>query len=202
MIGLSTTPVFDEFTPSLHPICSLIDFSSISQVQKWILYLIIEKKLSRKQITNEYYQFYHSTLSAEALGTCIKRTAQSRFWEKGMSGGNDFYLCEQDMKELITNIRENARVNHAYDTTSIREDAYQLKVERNNLTVKALRMLKADKFADETEKKDIEYPCRHWVNGIIERLQSKLFYPIFIEAKRFYHVRKTKFRNSSIIVVI
>ena len=173
-------------TPKMQPLIELIDIGILTIQQQFVLCLIVNYGATREKIMSYWKQVFHETLSADALGTCINRTCLSIIWEKGMSGGNNYYLNDQDTETLCVDVREKARMDRAYDTTSILEEAYRLKLLRIDKAIKALEILKAWKYAEKLQKTTIEKPTRQWVNSLLERINAKLVYPIFLESKRYF----------------
>ena len=166
-----------------------VDFTTLTREQQWVLHLIVDEKLTRNQIIERWKRDKHQTLSMEALCNCIKRIALSIPWHKGMSGGNMCYLCPQDLKYLERRIRECAEIDQAYDTDSIIEEAQKIKGLRVQIAIDVLQFLKADKYAQDLSKEEIKPPTRQWVNTILPKINTKLFYPIFIDTKRFLACR-------------
>ena len=80
----------------------LIDDMDFSDEQKRIVQLRVQGA-SYEDISRRYkaeISSSHETLSRDALCTCLVRSALSKRWEKGMSGGNENYLCKADFIQL------------------------------------------------------------------------------------------------------
>ena len=81
-------------------------------------------------------------MSQESIGTCLHHTAFGLRWEKGMCGGNLNYLCEADLETLANTVRERARVDKAFDTKEIIEEAFALK-KHHQIAIETLLLLRS-----------------------------------------------------------
>ena len=177
-------PKFDDLCCGFLQIEPFVSLNSLSQQQKWVIFLILEEKLTREQILQKWEQHFQRKLSSQALTNCIKRISLSQYWIQSMTAGNNYYLNLEDMKILADEVLENARLNHAYDTTSILYAARDIKKNRIKLARTALTIMRAYGMAEDLSE-EIEIPCRSWVNTILAKIESKAFYPVFIDNKRF-----------------
>ena len=100
-----------ESLPSIVSIKKLVDWDIFSYEQKWIIYSIVENKLTWRAIIAVWNATKHESLSFEAIVSCLLRSAMSRVWKKGENQGNVAYLCNQDIIILDNEIRERA-VSH------------------------------------------------------------------------------------------
>ena len=182
-------PFFDRYSQKLSELVPYIDIEELSEQQLWIIHLIYVIGHSRAQIPRIWKQHFGSSLSIEALCTCIKRTGFSYYWEKGMGGGKNEYLCKSDLKLLASEVKEHFHISTVYDVNAICDEAYLLKMERVKKAVDFFTLIKAYQYAEHYSKKlhdeTISIPTRQWVNGIIDKLQAKLVYPVFIDSRRF-----------------
>ena len=189
-------------TPEMREIQSVSGVEDPSEEQQFIWHLIVNKKFSRKRVACHWKYTFRTEISQEAIRTCIMRTALGFSWGKGMGGGNNDYLCPADLRVLKGNIRERTRVDKAFDTESILEEAFRLKQERHQIAIKIFTLLKGFYLALQLELKEIMPPSRSWINSVLQKVEAKLFYPIFLEAKRFFACRSdvitdffNKFKN-------
>ena len=144
----------------LSPVYSLVDIHALTDEQKWVMNLILNQHASRQTVLSPWKSQFDSLLSMEALYTCITRTCLSIPWEKGMSGGNPYYLCAQDFRFIEETIQEKARMDRAYDTYSILEEAYQLKLARIEKAVQLLHLFRADQLASQLQHSTVQKPTR------------------------------------------
>ena len=70
------------------------------------------------------------------------------------------YLCDQDFHFLDETIQEKARMDRAYDTYSILEEAYQLKLARIEKAVQLLHLFRADQLASQLQHSTVQKPTR------------------------------------------
>ena len=185
MAGLHNIPSFDKLTPQYQRLTQYIDFTSISPQQEYIISLIVNENLTREQIMARWEQVFGEPLQKQAICTSIRRTSLSMYWIKTMKGGHPQYLCKQDMEFLASEVCEHARVNHAFDANGIRQVALEIKMSRFEKAKIALHLLKAPHYSDSLSELEVKEPCRSWVNTIISKINSRLFYPVFIDMKRF-----------------
>ena len=116
-----------EFVASLTPVKELVDWDVFSEEQKWVIYSIVEDKLTWRSISTTWAAIKHEPISFEAIGTCLLRSAMSRPWKKGENQGNVTYLCEKDLSALDNEIRERAYISKALDTVTVTDEAAKLK---------------------------------------------------------------------------
>ena len=89
---------FDENHPELKAIKQLFDWELSSVCQKYIVFLKIVEKLNQREII--YVLKQHGLyVSFKALNHCLFRSYISPFWEPGMIGGSDLYLCPKDIRK-------------------------------------------------------------------------------------------------------
>ena len=174
-------------TPKFLQLSSYIDIPRLTTIQKYVVQQIIENGLTRNQIISKVEVAFAKRLSCEALSTCIRRCAYSVPWDPGQTGGKMPYLCREDFEELSNEIREQCRTNTAFDINGVIEAAYRIKKHRQTKVITALNLLRAEKFRTaETEKEDlIEPPSRSWVCNILDQVNAKTAFPVFIDQKRF-----------------
>ena len=177
-------PKFEEFCVGFARIEPFIHLDSLSAQQKWLIYLIVEKNMTRQQVKDQWLAHFNRKLSSQALQNSIKRIAFSQYWIQSMDGGNLSYLNLHDTQLLADEVYEHARLDNAYDTSSILEAARCFKQNRNKLAKCALFILKSPRTAEEVSE-EIEEPSRPWVNSLLMRINAKTCYPIFIDSKRF-----------------
>ena len=182
---INDPPVFNELCFGFFRIEPFVNLGALSKQQKWVIYLICERNLTRTQVRKEWMLHFHRNLTDQALQHCIERIAMSQFWIQKMPGGNPGYLNTQDLEILAADVYERARIDKAFDTSSILEAARVLRLNRFNLAKHALIIMKSNKTAEEYERAEVQEPCRQWINGILAKINSKAFYPIFIDSKRF-----------------
>ena len=177
---------FDENAQSLDEIKKLVDWGIFSPKQKMVIYLLINYHFSRRAIQTFWEKYYKVSISNDALRTCALRSASSLFWDQGvLKGGNNDYLCPEDVETLKVEIRERAHMCNALDVIEILDEAQNLKILRNGKAVEFLLKIKSDKLAADLANESITKPSRSWVNGILETIDSYLTFPILIDQKRF-----------------
>ena len=82
-----------ENVHSLKPIKELCTWDEFSELQKWIVYKIIEEKRSWLRIAKEYAEITRKNLGQSAIKTCLVRTALSQKWEKGQLTEREEQQC-------------------------------------------------------------------------------------------------------------
>ena len=186
--AMNTLPAdYNEENMGIMILKQLTDWNVFSPQQKYVAFLMCDKLFTQRQVIQEFQTKLNIKLSFEALQHCIIRTALSVFWEPGRSGGKIPFLCDEDLEALATEIRERALATQAFDTTSIREEASNLKKLR---IIKALDVLKYFRCKNLiqrlTHSYDFDFPSRQWVNNVIEKVNAKLLEPIIVEGVRYY----------------
>ena len=149
-----------ENVPSLKPIKELCTWDEFSELQKWIVYKIIEEKRSWPRIAKEYAEITGKNLGQSAIKTCLVRTALSQKWEKGQLTGSDPYLCNEDQKMLSVEISERAQITKAFNTITLLDEALRLKTERYQKGALLLKALHCYTLADDFESKEHNTPSR------------------------------------------
>lgn len=173
-----------EDSPIMQELQSLVDFDGVTNQQKWLVSLRV-RGIPLNDVCSIWKENFGNNLSKEALLTCFKRFAHSRTWLKGSKGGSDFYLCNEDMQKLATEISENARLTQAFDSDGLILRAHQLKLERQQKAIEVLEKLKCNKLAFEERNKIYKQPDRTWVNHVIDEFNSSLSYPVLLDEARF-----------------
>ena len=64
--------------------------------------MIVNHNLPREPILIERRNYFQTSLSTDALGTCVNRICLSLKWIKGMPGGNSYYVPHKDLAILST----------------------------------------------------------------------------------------------------
>ena len=179
---------FDESLPQMQNLIQLTHWSSFSTYQKYISFLMVVKNMNQRDVIKTMKEKHNIKLNPESLGNCLQRTALSLIWEPGMSGGKTPFLCPGDMDELETEIYERALHSAAFDTHTILDQAVIIKKKRLKQAIDVLKMHRCLQKAHEyTEKyRNVNIPAREWINNIMEKVNSHLVKPIFIEGKRYY----------------
>ena len=160
-------------------------WDQLTSEQKYMIYLRLSKKLSYSEIKQQWMDEYGTILSDPAIKTCFKRSALGLSWEKGQSGGNSPYLCNDDFDILVQEVSERARRSKAFDSQTILDYASDLKEKRNKLAVKALDMLQCPRIGMEIQNDKVSPPDRTWIHHVLESMDAKMQYPILIEGNRF-----------------
>ena len=163
-----------------------LDTSDFSELQKELITLRVEGKSFSDIIS--YYNTKNAAsnqkLSREALINCIERSAIALRWEKGMSGGNDYYLSAPDFAKLKERVLESAADDNHLDPEAVIQVALELKKERFKKGVLFLANTGSPQLADKLDLKEIGPPVRSWVNKRLEELESSLRYKRLIDIKR------------------
>ena len=116
-------PLFNEFTEKLEETKKIVSWDTLSQQQKWFIFLVREQNYSRRQIQDAWKENLKTSITFDALRTCALRTAFSLPWEQGtLSFATNDYLIPEDLETLKTEINERARINDAFDTISVLDD--------------------------------------------------------------------------------
>ena len=142
---INDPPEFENLCIGFYRIEPFVDFSVMSKQQKWIIYLIVEKNFTREQVRQAWFNHFQRNITVQALQNAVYRIAFSEFWVQSIHGGNTNYLNREDMKTLASEVYEMARLDRAYDTSSILEAARILRMNRIKLAKHALIVLKFQK---------------------------------------------------------
>ena len=189
-------PYFSTDSRKLDAIKKYVDYSAISQQQKWFIHLIYEENFSRQQVNEQWQKVFGCPICRDSMATCARRTAFSLWWRKGtLSSGSKDYLTPKDMETLEHEIQERAELHNALDTVSILDVAQNLKIERFNKAVEFLRLIRSDKAAEVLENTQIEKPTRTWTNNLLDKLNAHLTKPRLIDGKRFLAVSYQKIND-------
>ena len=175
-----------DSTDAMKNITRYVDWEVLSIPQKWIISQIVNFNYSRRRIAATWNEKFGENLRLEAIGTAIHRTALSRRWDKGMHGGNQSYLCDEDMKLLEQEIKERAMMCKALNTVTILDQAEKLKNRRIQKAFEFLNALGAEKSAQNLIEDDVGTPCRTWINNITKKIDVYLAKVQFVDGKRFF----------------
>ena len=170
-----------ESTDAMKQILHLVDWEALSMPQKWMISQIVNFKFSRRDLIAAWKKKFDENLRFEAIETAIMRAALSRPWEKGMAGGNQPFLCDQDMKALEQVIKDRAMICKALNTVTILDEAGRLKNLRLLKAVEFLKALGADRSAQSIALDDTEGPCKTWINSIEQKINIHLSKLNFID---------------------
>ena len=172
-------------TEAMAKVIALVDWEALSHPQKWMISEIVNDGRTRRYLADKWKAVFGQNLRLESIGTAITRAALSRPWTKGMSGGNQNYLCEQDMKFLEQEIHTRAMMCQALNTVTILDEVVKIKENRLNKAHNFLMAIGAEKKADDIIQEDVDGPCRSWINALMEKIDARLAKVRFIEGKRF-----------------
>ena len=117
-----------ESTEAIMKIREFVDWEVPSKQQKWMISLIGNFKDSRRKIISAWTEKFNEIIHHEAICTALTHAELSRSWTKGMKGGNQAYLCDDDMKALELEIRDRAMMCKALNTTTIMDEVVRLKI--------------------------------------------------------------------------
>ena len=107
-------------------------------------------------------------LNPRDIVRCLKRTALGQVWERGMTGGCDPYLCDDDEKELVRLLMSHREDNDCFRTFEVLELAHSLKVQRHAEAVQLLLTIGCADLASKI-KSDPPPPSRPWLNDFAKR---------------------------------
>ena len=176
---------YSDSSSKMVKIKELLDWNALSREQKWMISGIVDLNWSWRKIRDEYFTITHTTISFEAISTCIIRSGLSREWTKGMVGGNDPYLCDQDYKKLEDLIAERANLTQALNIKTVLDEAEQLKVLRFQKCIEFLGLLGYSKLIEKIYSQEVKSPSRSWINGIENIIDFHLKNPKKVPTNRF-----------------
>ena len=90
-------------------------------------------------------------------------------WTKGKSGGNSHCLFSKDYMTLQETIEEKAHIDRAYDTYSILDEAYKIKLIRIEKTVQVLHLFNSERFIKASNKNSYK---KQQDNGLIREISQ------------------------------
>ena len=151
-----------ESVPSLKEIKELCTWDEFSELQKWIVYKIVEEKRTWAHIAKEYTEITGKSLGQSAIRTCLVRTALSQKWEKGQLTGSDPYLCNEDQQLLFVEITERAQITKAFNTITLLDEALRIKTARYQKGSSLLKALRCYTLASDFDSKEHNTPSRAW----------------------------------------
>ena len=108
------------------------------------------------------------------------------YWEKGMTGGSDSYLCPDDLHCLKEQICAAAHDGSPYDTSLIITKAFELKSARYAFALKFLQATHSESLLNEFVEKQTQEkpPSRSWINGVLKDIDAALRNKRFIDILR------------------
>ena len=174
-----------ESVPSLKEIKELCTWDEFSELQKWIVYKIVEEKRTWAHIAKEYTEITGKSLGQSAIRTCLVRTALSQKWEKGQLTGSDPYLCNEDQQLLFVEITERAQITKAFNTITLLDEALRIKTARYQKGSSLLKALRCYTLASDFDSKEHNTPSRAWINGICSKAEAHLATVTYIDRNRF-----------------
>ena len=126
------------------------------------------------------------TLYNQNITNCIRRSALGYFWEKGMPGGNDSYLCPDDLNNLKEQVLAAAHEGSPYDTSLIIDKALELKKARYSFAFEFLQATHGEALLSEFHEKQLQEkaPSRPWINGILKDIDASIRNKHFIDIFR------------------
>ena len=107
-------------------------------------------------------------LNARDISRCLKRTALGQPWDRGMTGGCDPYLCQEDENELVCLLLAQRDNNDCFRTFEVLDLAHALKVQRHFRAVQLLLQLGSCELARKI-KTEPPPPSRPWLNDFVKR---------------------------------
>ena len=143
------------------------------------VWLLRERGLSLRQILD----FCPEIDENRQILTCLRRTAVGLYWEPGISGGTDPYLCDEDLIALVNYITDNARDANTLTVRDVLDAARELKRQRAHRAVAELVRLNNSKLTKDICL-ELTEPSRSWVNDFCLRNGLKLAHRTEIERSR------------------
>ena len=194
------SPTFSiiESTDAMKKIFEFVDWNSLHESQKWIVSEIVNFKTSRRKLIDKWEKIHKETISHAALNTAIIRTSLSRRWTKGMLGGNEYYLCDQDMEALEEEIKTRAQMCKALNTITILDEATKLKTMRYMKAKDFLFEIGSTELASKISQTVISSPCRTWINMVLDRIDSHLTKNAIYRWKEVCSFEKNTISSSSL----
>ena len=106
MINPEPTLDIVETTSQIQRLRSFVDWERLTLQQKWIISEIVNFQKTRREIAECWMKKFGEPIGQAALNTAIIRSSLSRPWTRGMTGGTDPYLCDEDFDIHKTEITE------------------------------------------------------------------------------------------------
>ena len=138
-----------------------------------------------------------NSLFPQNIITCLKRSALGLKWNKGMQGGTDPYLCEDDLECLKDQICSAARDGSPLDTSAVISKAFETKKARYAKARDFLIAVHAEALLKDIDKKleSEKPPVRSWINGVIKDIDAALKTKHFIDILRLIASTPENIRN-------
>lgn len=167
----------------------LLDQSTFTEDQKWILHLRINEQMSYRQIQASWRAAHVNEgddLSSGALKTCFRRSSLALSWKKGKQYGREKFLSKPDVETLSQYIEEKCIDDDPTDAVDVLSEALCIRKKRQIKAIKFLNEIKCKQIAEELENEDIDTPARTWINYNLEDLCSKIRQARIVDYDRFF----------------
>lgn len=127
----------------------------------------------------------HYNLSRNALIHCFTRTAEGRFWDKGMPGGGQTYLSNIDMLKFASMASEAANDLNCLSTPCAVSLAMELKRRRLEKARYLLKKMNLERLIEHLPQY-IGYPSKAWIKDFASSLDLHV-----VNSQTLEHVRRT-----------
>ena len=129
----------------------------------------IEKQPYRR-IQELWTEKYATSISLEAINTCLSRSARGLQWGKTNECGADPYLCPSDLTALEDIILAKAECKLYLAPFQVIEEAVKLKKNRIMNAIKFLFEIGCPQMSHDLSLAEIKSPSRSWLNATVEKL--------------------------------
>ena len=148
---------------------------------------IVKERLNGKtyeETSALFYQKYQIKLYDSKIVVAVKRASVGYFWEPGMDGGADPYLCTEDFNELKEEVIDAYQYGNPFDTSDVIDEAQRIKMNRIQKALIFLKKAHSENLKDKLNSLIIKAPTRQWINGILKELDAHIVNRRLVDEKR------------------
>lgn len=163
-----------------------MDHIARSSLSKYQIF-IVEQRLKGKTYEETRLLFYNEfqvKLYDNKISTAIKRACVGYFWEPGMKGGTDPYLCKEDFEELKEEVIIAQEYGHPFDCCDVIDEAQRIKMNRIQKGIAFLKRTNSENLMEKLNSLIIKPPTRPWINGILKELDAHIVNRRLVDEKR------------------
>ena len=107
----------------------LLALRDLSKQQLFILQKRIDGE-SYQNICTLFEEEFNIKIYDNKISKAIKRGVMGYSWESGISGGQDLYLCTDDLNVLKEDIINSQMLGHPLDCHEVIDEAQRIKLDR------------------------------------------------------------------------
>ena len=153
-----------------------MDHIARSSLSKYQIF-IVEQRLKGKTYEETRLLFYNEfqvKLYDNKISSAIKRACVGYFWEPGMKGGTDPYVCKEDFEELKEEVIIAQEYGHPFDCCDVIDEAQRIKMNRIQKGIAFLKRTNSENLMEKLNSLIIKPPTRPWINGILKELDAHI----------------------------